>query len=640
MRIRDAVSNIQKTRPEEHLIPLLTPWGEEIENTNTEAVWQEYPRPQLERTNYRILNGRWSCWFTPVSEKEAAIENTAASDREAAENMSAPEKRDILVPFSPESLLSGVGRQLQPEEYLWYEKEFSFSEEELTRKAKGQRCLLHFEAVDQQATVYCNGCKVASHTGGYLPFHADITDHISSEALLLRVRVRDISDTSWHTRGKQTLNRGGMFYTAQSGIWQSVWYEWVPENHIERLEITPDADEGAVSVKLFSRREFSSVSCTIYKATDRFVSFHDAAGGALPGKRTRALIGVSVQRESSAPNVLRIILPKDDICLWTPETPYLYSFTILADTDTVHSYFALRNFTVEPDEKGIQRFCVNHKPCFLHGLLDQGYWSDGLMTAPCDKAFIYDINLAKRAGFNMLRKHIKIEARRWYYHCDRLGVVVWQDMVSGGTTYNMPLVCYLPTVFPHISRHTRDSHYKLFSRREKAGRIAWEQECMEVVDHLCSVPSIAVWVLFNEGWGQFDALRIARLVKEKDPSRPVDHASGWFDQKGGDFKSIHNYFRKLKAKPDKRRAFVISEYGGYSCRIDGHSSVESVYGYRQYTTPEEWNTAFRQLIDQQLMPLVERGLSGAVYTQLSDVEEEVNGLVTYDRRVVKIAESQ
>jgi len=640
MRVKDAVSNIQKTRPEEQLIPLLTPWGEEIENTNAESVWQEYPRPQLERTNYRILNGRWNCWFTPVPETGASAKHTAVSKAEAtSEEVSAPEKRDILVPFSPESLLSGVGRQLQPEEYLWYEKEISFSEEELARKAKGQRCLLHFEAVDQQAVVYCNGREAASHTGGYLPFHVDITDHVSSEAMLLRVRVRDISDTSWHTRGKQTLNRGGMFYTAQSGIWQSVWYEWVPENHIERLEITPDVDEGAVSVRLFSRLEFSSVSCTIYKATDRFVSFNDAAVGSLPGKRTRALIGVSVQRESTAPNVLRIILPKDDICLWTPDAPYLYSFTIMADNDTVHSYFALRSFTVEPDNKGIQRFCVNHKPYFLHGLLDQGYWSDGLMTAPCDKALIYDIDLAKRTGFNMLRKHIKVEARRWYYHCDRLGVVVWQDMVSGGTTYNMPLVCYLPTVFPHISRHTRDSHYKLFSRREKAGRIAWEQECMETVDHLCSVPSIAVWVLFNEGWGQFDAARIARLVKEKDPSRPVDHASGWFDQRGGDFKSIHNYFRKLKAKPNKKRAFVISEYGGYSCRIDGHSSAESIYGYKRYSTLEEWNTAYRQLIDQQLMPLVEKGLSGAVYTQLSDVEEEVNGLVTYDRRVTKIAES-
>lgn len=622
MRIKDAVSNINREHPEVPLIPLYTPWGEEIKNTDDPAVWQEYPRPQLERENYRILNGRWSCWFTSLSE-----------------GGDASEKQDILVPFSPECLLSGVGRQLQPDEYLWYEKQVAFAGDDYARKSKGLRCILHFQAVDQQAVVYCNGQEIASHTGGYLPFHADITDFVSDSPLLLQVRVRDISDVSWLTRGKQTLKRGGMFYTAQSGIWQSVWYEWVPDNHIERLEITPDADQGAVSVRLFSQKDFSFVSCTVHRATTRFVSSNDAAARSLPGERTGALIGVSVQRESSAPNVLRLILPKEDIFLWTPETPYLYSFTIVADNDVIQSYFALRSFSVEPDEKGIRRFCLNHKPLFLHGLLDQGYWSDGLMTAPCDKALIYDIELARRTGFNMLRKHIKIETLRWYYHCDRLGMIVWQDMVSGGTTYHMPFVCYLPTVFPNMSRHTRDSHYRLFSRRDEAGRRAWEQECAETVEHLFSAPSIAVWVPFNEGWGQFDAARIAGLVKEKDPSRPVDHASGWFDQRSGDFKSIHNYFRKLKVRHDKKRAFVISEYGGYACHIEGHSSVEQVFGYRRYAAAEELNAAYRQLLEQQLMPLQAKGLSGAVYTQLSDVEEEVNGLVTYDRKVVKIKPS-
>ncbi len=635
MRVLDAVPNIRKERPEETLIPLYTPWGEKIKNTGTESVWQEYPRPQLERDNYRILNGRWSCRFAPAWEEEPVSDNASGKDA-VQDNESAPETQDILVPFSPEALLSGVNRQLKPDEILWYEKQIAFSEEDYARKARGLRCLLHFEAVDQQATVYCNGHEVAAHTGGYLPFDADITEYISDSPLLLQVRVRDVSDTFWYTRGKQTLSRGGMFYTAQSGIWQSVWYEWVPKNHIERLEITPDIDRGTVSVKLFSPMEFSSVSCTIYKATTRFVTFNDAAARSLTGERTAALIGVSVQRESSAPDVLRLILPKEDICYWTPDEPYLYGFTIIADNDTIHGYFALRSFTVEPDGKGIRRFCLNHKPCFLHGLLDQGYWSDGLMTAPCDEALIYDIDLAKRTGFNMLRKHLKIEALRWYYHCDRLGMIVWQDMVCGGTTYHMPLVCYMPTVFPNISRHTRDSHYKLFSRGDKAGRMAWEQECIETVEHLQSAPSIAVWVPFNEGWGQFDAARIAALLKEKDPTRPVDHASGWFDQKGGDFKSIHNYFRNLRVKLDKKRAFVISEYGGYACHIDGHSSLDRVYGYRQYATVEELNAAYNLLMEKQLLPLLRKGLSGAVYTQLSDVEEEVNGLVTYDRRIVKI----
>ncbi len=626
MRVKDAVTNMQKEHPEDTLLPLYTPWGEEIIKNDTGAVLQEYPRPQLERDNYRILNGKWSYWIVPVDDPTVM-----------------PQKDDILVPFSPESILSGVRRQLQPHEYLWYERQIRFSAEELSSKQKGLHCILHFEAVDQQATVYCNGQEVVSHSGGYLPFSADITDFVSEEALLLQVRVRDESDTSWYTRGKQTLNRGGMFYTAQSGIWQSVWYEWVPANYIERMKITPDLDSNGVTIELFSPTEFSSVSCTVYKATARSISSDTetsaSARGLLPGERTIALIGVSVKRESATPNVLHLTLPEDSIYPWTPETPYLYSFTIMADEDTIHGYFALRCFSIEPDEKGILRFCLNHQPYFLHGLLDQGYWSDGLMTAPSDEAILFDIELAKRTGFNMLRKHIKIESLRWYYHCDRLGMIVWQDMVSGGTTYHMPLVCYMPTVFPNMSAHTKDYHYKLFSRGNEEGRENWEKECMDTIDHLYSVPSLAVWVPFNEGWGQFDAARIANLVKEKDPSRPVDHASGWFDQKGGDFKSIHNYFRALKVKPDKKRAFVISEYGGFACHIEGHSSVERIWGYRKYTSIDELNTAYQQLLEKQLYPLIERGLSGAVYTQLSDVEEEVNGLVTYDRRVVKIQPS-
>lgn len=626
MKFKEAFACLHQEHSEDPIIPLYTPWGESIEKSGTDAVWQEYPRPQLERDNFRVLNGKWNCWFEPVS----------GSD-------SAPVRQEILVPFSPESLLSGIGRQLQPDEYLWYETSVSFTSEELARRDKGMRCILHFGAADQQAVVYCNGREVVSHVGGYLPFSAEITEFVSESPCQLRVRIRDESDTSWHSRGKQALKRGGIFYTAQSGIWQTVWYEWVPANYIQSLKITPDPDSLSVTVELCSPKEFSSVSCTVYRAAD-YLAVQNASGGsrrppadAIPGNRTMALIGVSIQRESSAPNVLRLILPEDSIHLWTPETPYLYSFTIIADNDRIHSYFALRAFTIEPDDKGTLRFCLNHTPCFLHGVLDQGYWSDGLMTAPCDEALIYDIELAKRAGFNMLRKHIKIEPLRWYYHCDRLGMIVWQDMVCGGTNYRMPLVCYIPTMFPHISRHTRDSHYKLFSRSDEEGRKVWEQECLDTVDHLYNVPSIAVWVPFNEGWGQFDATRITRLVKEKDPFRPVDHASGWFDQRAGDFRSVHNYFRPLKAKPDKKRAYAITEYGGYACHIPGHSSVERVFGYRKYDTVEELEKAYRHLIDQQLLPLCDLGLSCAVYTQLSDVEEEVNGLVTYDRRVTKIS---
>lgn len=625
MKIKEAFDSIQKAHPEDELRPLFTPWGEEMTQTGSREVWQEYPRPQLERDNYRMLNGAWSCWFVPAQDSSSA----------------AAEKQEILVPFSPESLLSGVGRQLQPGEYLWYERKVSFSEEELSQKEKGLHCILHFDAVDQEAVVYCNGREVVRHSGGYLPFSADITEFAAAEDLLLQVRVRDVSDTSWHTRGKQALQRGGMFYTAQSGIWQSVWYEWVPANYIRSMKITPDIDSNSVTIELDSPKEFFSVSCTVYRAAARpfpagAQGFGGRGPGLQPGERTIALIGVAVKRESSAANILQLFLPEDSICLWTPETPYLYSFTIMADNDTIHGYFALRSFTVEPDEKGIPRFCLNHRPYFLHGLLDQGYWSDGLMTAPCDEAFVYDIELAKKKGFNMLRKHIKIEPLRWYYHCDRIGMIVWQDMVNGGTAYRMPYVCYFPTVFPNTALHTHDHHYKLFSRADEEGRLEWEQECRDTLEHLFSVPSIAVWVPFNEGWGQFDAARIAALIKEQDPTRPVDHASGWFDQKAGDFKSIHNYFRTLKIKPDRKRAFVISEYGGYACHIAGHSSLDRAFGYQKFDSPESLDAAYRHLIDRQLTPLIERGLSGAVYTQLSDVEEEVNGLVTYDRKVIKV----
>lgn len=619
MKIKDAVSSMQQEHPEDTLIPLYTPWGEEIQKNDTADVWQEYPRPQLRRKNYRMLNGKWNYAFS-------------SSDITLLPGDPIPADGEILVPFSPESLLSGVGRQLKPNEHLWYERYIRFSEDDFQYQSKGMRCLLHFEAVDQQAVVYANGAEIVSHIGGYLPFEADITEFVNERPLLLQVRVRDESDTSWYTRGKQTLNRGGMFYTAQSGIWQSVWYEWVPENYIRSLQITPNLDTNSVTIHLDAPKRFSSVSCTVYKADASFTT------DLLPGKSTMALIGVAVRRESDAPNTLQLTLPADAVCPWTPETPFLYSFTLMADKDIIHSYFALRSFTVEPDEKGTLRFCLNHKPYFLHGLLDQGYWSDGLMTPPCDEAFIFDIKLAKKTGFNMLRKHIKLEPLRWYYHCDRLGMLVWQDMVSGGTTYHMPLVCYLPTLFPHISVHTKDSHYKLFSRTSAEGRRSWEKECMDTVTHLYSVPSLAVWVPFNEGWGQFDAKRIAALVKRKDPTRPVDHASGWFDQKGGDFRSIHNYFRKLKVKLDGKRAFIISEYGGYACHIAGHSSVGRIYGYRKFDTVEQLTAAYRQLTEAQLFPLIEKGLSGAVYTQLSDVEEEVNGLVTYDRRVVKIGQ--
>lgn len=599
MRIKDALANIHKEHVDDTLIPLYTPWGENLDKTN---VWQEYPRPQMQREHYQMLHGEWD--YAIVSQSD---EYTFESQGK------------ILVPFSPETLLSGVERQLQPDEYLWYQKVLSFTEEECQRKEKNEYCILHFDAVDQQAVVYINDIEVAKHYGGYLPFQVDITDYVGKEACVLQVRVQDDSDTSYHTRGKQTLKRGGMFYTAQSGIWQSVWYEWVPENYVKKMKITPDYDQASVVIELRSEAVIESVNIELSK-TDVEITYDVSQRQTEFGWTTSVTVHFTEGIFES----------------WTPEEPNLYYFTLRAGEDTIRSYFAMRIFTIEKDEKGIPRFCLNHQPYFLNGVLDQGYWPDGLMTAPCDEAFVYDIELAKKTGFNMIRKHIKIEPLRWYYHCDRLGMIVWQDMVNGGTSYNMPWVCYMPTALPFLGRKIKDNLYHMFSRKSEEGRRAWEEECRQMVEHLYNIPSISTWVPFNEAWGQFDAERIANDVKSQDSTRTVDHASGWFDQKSGDFNSVHNYFRKLKVEKDDKRAFVISEYGGYACHVAGHSSVERMFGYKKFDTTEALSKAYKELYEGQVLPLIENGLSGVVYTQLSDIEEEVNGLVTYDRKVVKI----
>ncbi|MBQ4559815.1 MAG: glycoside hydrolase family 2 [Tyzzerella sp.] len=608
MRIKDALANIHKEHVDDTLIPLYTPWGENLDKSN---VWQEYPRPQMQREHYQMLHGEWDYAIVPKSE-EYEFESQGK----------------ILVPFSPETLLSGVERQLKPNEYLWYRKILTFTEEECQRKEKKERCILHFDAVDQQATVYVNGIELCRHYGGYLPFEVDITDYVSEEACVLQVRVQDESDTSYHTRGKQTLKRGGMFYTAQSGIWQSVWYEWVPENYVKRMKITPDYDKATVTIKLRSNAFIQEVGLQLDKVEGR---------EHLNTEDMRVLYKGSKQCAGKGwITTLVLCFEEGNFESWSPENPNLYYFTLKAGEDTIHSYFAMRSFTIEKDETGIQRFCLNHQPYFLNGVLDQGYWPDGLMTAPCDEAFVYDIKLAKKTGFNMIRKHIKIEPLRWYYHCDRLGMIVWQDMVNGGTAYNMPWVCYMPTALPIMGRKIKDNLYHMFSRKSEEGRKEWEEECRQTVEHLYNVPSISTWVPFNEAWGQFDAERIANDVKVQDATRTIDHASGWFDQKAGDFNSVHNYFRKLRVEQDDKRAFVISEYGGYACHVTGHSSVERVFGYKKFDTTEQLSKAYKELYEGQVLPLIEKGLSGVVYTQLSDIEEEVNGLVTYDRKVIKI----
>ena len=627
MDLIDAIRAIDKPHEDDVLNRLYTPWGENLDKDN---VLKEYPRPQFQRNSYINLNGDWEYCIVPEEQ-----------------GSSIPEKMDghILVPFSPEAMLSGVERRLEPYQYLWYKKVLPV----LKRTHHNSRFLLHFGAVDQFADIYVNSTLVGSHSGGYLPFTLDITDYLlfdghNKESLdnILHVRVKDTSDSSYHSRGKQTLKRGGMYYTCQSGIWQTVWIEEVPNTYIRKLRIRPEADLKTLSIEVSTNNPS--------KVTVKFPGYEMVKSPSSSDSYDTTFTGdfsfssdtyPSIGEDHSAisPSYYHFSFTIKEPHLWSPEDPYLYPLQIITDEDHVDSYFAMRYYSIEKDGSGISRFCLNHAPYFLMGALDQGYWPDGLYTAPSDKALIYDIAEMKRLHFNMLRKHIKVEAARWYYHCDRLVMIVWQDMVSGGSSYAKPVVSYLPTLFPKVFGRMPDgpATYKTFSRGSAEGRGEWLKEMQNTIRYLYNVPSIATWVLFNEGWGQFNAASATIMASEIDNTRPIDQASGWFDEGSGDFRSVHNYFRPLTVEKDPNgRAFVISEYGGFTHHISGHSSVDRVFGYKKYDTLDQLGVAYYNLMNGTIKPLITKGLAGAVYTQVSDVEEEVNGLMTYDRRITKI----
>lgn len=578
---------------------LYTRWGSEIDE---EHVLSEYPRPLLIRNHYKNLNGVWEYAFTKEFRKPEAYDGT------------------ILVPFSPECLLSGVGRQLKPDQYLWYRR--SFFATVSGRKECGVRTLLHFGAVDQACVVYVNGHEAARHTGGYLPFEADITKHLVEGDNELIVSVKDLSDTSYHSRGKQKLRRGGMFYTAQSGIWQTVWLEEVPHDYIREIISCPDLDLGIVKIIVKSDR-----CCPVS------VQIHRPAIYKEPVEIPCQLIPACGEYRGNSNEAIEIKL--SDILPWTCESPYLYYFTVKLGQDIAVSYFAMRTFTIEPDEAGLPRICLNHQAQFQKGVLDQGYWPDGLYTAPSDDALIFDIQTMKDMGFNMMRKHIKIEPQRWYYHCDRLGMIVWQDMINGGRTYKHWFVGIVATALSWKNWRIKDVYARLLSREDKAGRLEFVREMKDTVQLLKGHPSIAAWVIFNEGWGQFQTESMTKILRRLDPTRLIDQASGWFDQGGGDFQSLHNYFFKLHIKPERIRATVLSEFGGYSLREEGHSSCLSQYGYGIFTSKKKLNRILQKR-EKEVEQMIPKGLCASVYTQVSDVEEEVNGILTYDREVQKI----
>ncbi len=569
---------------------MLTPWGEALDR---EHPLPEYPRPQLRRNSYLNLNGIWEYAITKTAEKPAAMQG------------------EIVVPFSPETPLSGVGHILQPDEYLWYRRSVTLPEGFF----RGGRLLLHFGAVDQCCTVWVNGQEAGSHTGGYLPFALDVTELIEGDAFTLELRVTDPTDTGSLSRGKQRLKNTGIWYTPQSGIWQTVWMECVPENYLRSLRITPKPEENAVHIRLEA---------------------DDPAMAAVTICRDGGIIAEG-QTDENGESTLTI--PAEELRLWSPENPFLYDAAItLTGGDKVESYFGMRSFGIGKDEKGLPRLLLNGKPYFQNGLLDQGYWSDGYYTAPSDEALIHDIAEMKRLGFNMLRKHIKVEPLRWYYHCDRLGMLVWQDMMNGGESYS-PLSIY---VFSNLGLRVKDDRYRYFSRSDEAGRTHYYEELGQMIDLLYNTVSLALWVPFNEGWGQFDALKAAEFIRKRDDTRPIDHASGWYDQGGGDIKSIHWYFRPYhhKQPPKEQRPICLTEYGGYNCAVPGHCWGEGAeFGYKKIADPAEFNRAFQKLMEEQIIPAKERGLAAAVYTQVSDVEGERNGLLTYDRKVCKANEA-
>lgn len=555
----------------------------------------DYPRPQLVRNGYMSLNGTWNCCITRNSCK-LNDENKAVVDMLY--------EGDILVPFPPESLQSGVQHILMPNEAITYNRTFEIEPGFLKEKT-----LLHFDAVDYECEVYINGNMVISHVGGYIPFHADVSSYIVQGTNKLDVIVTDPTDTNEQARGKQKLKRGGIFYTPVSGIWQSVWLETVPKNYIKSIKIDTDIDKKTV---------------TIQADTDASEFF------------ATVLENRKIVSQGLSDNNKCITFKLDNLRYWSCHDPFLYNLELKAGDDVVQSYFGMRKFSIVKDKTGHARLALNNDVFYHNGVLDQGYYPDTIYTPKTDEEMIKDIKLVMKLGFNMIRKHIKIEPLRWYYHCDRLGVLVWQDMVNGGGQYKFSTVALNPL----LGIKMNDKSYKAFSREDAFHRQEFEKEIALTVNHLYNCVSLCQWTLFNEGWGQFESNRLTEKLRAMDNTRHIDSTSGWHEQRNSqsDFYSSHIYFKKIRFKTRKRykdKVMALTEFGGYAMEIPGHMSFEKVFGYKMFKNKEALQNAYDKLYNKYILANIRKGLSASVYTQLTDVEEELNGLVTYDREVVK-----
>ncbi len=585
----------QKEKP--RLCELETPFEQkekprlcELENPfeqkeNQGMTWDEYPRPQLRRDSYFSLCGEWE--LSAARGKELRALKAGQIEKKLGK---------ITVPFPPESRSSGIKRTTKKHEILIYRKAF-----ELPLEMLGKRIILHFGAVDQEAAVEINGVEIGSHIGGYLPFEFDITDVIKSGENLITVRVLDKLDRDL-AYGKQRRDRGGMWYTPISGIWKQVWLEAVTENYIKSIKMTTSLDKIRLEIE--------------GGEPEKTVKFKD-------GDEIREIkfCGSSVE-----------IRPKS-IRLWSPEDPYLYDFSLTDGIDTVESYFALRTISVVKQGK-FSYIALNGRPYFCHGMLDQGYYPDGIYTPSSPDGLLFDIMKAKALGFNMLRKHIKIEHELFYYYCDKFGLLVFQDMVNSGK-YSF----LIDTALPTLGLKKGISH-KANSRR----RAAFERDCTETIKLLYNHPCVVYYTIFNEGWGQFDADKFHSQLSLLDPTRLYDSTSGWFFETESDIVSEHIYFRNLydvRINLNPERPFCLSEFGGYSYKIYGHSfNLEKSYGYRTISDKIAYESAILSLYRDQVIPMIKsHGLCATVFTQLSDVEDEVNGFLTYDRQVVKIDEA-